>query len=81
MGLDKYLEIWSSITVNLHSTTDAVVWAKEFMKLNQARIQSGELDLHTMIGWFANAIETGRSFGASPYVLRDFLNDQEIDQA
>lgn len=43
--------------LNLHDTTDAQVWAKEFCHLFPA------LDEATMIGWFANAIETGRTAG------------------
>jgi hypothetical protein len=38
-------------------TTDAVVWAAEFMKI------APEVDEGAMIGWFANAIENGRDAG------------------
>jgi hypothetical protein len=41
----------------LHSTTDAAVWAAEFMKI------APEVDEGAMIGWFANAIENGRDAG------------------
>jgi len=40
----------------LLSTTDALVWAEEFV-----RIHGGDEGL--MISWFANAIEVGRSAG------------------
>lgn len=38
-------------------TTDARVWAREFCRLNTAS------DEGMMLGWFANAIETGRDAG------------------
>jgi hypothetical protein len=48
--------------VDLHSTTDARVWAQEFKR----RLHPGPAwpseDL--MLGWFANAIEAGRDAGA-----------------
>lgn len=37
--------------------TDAQVWANEFMKRHPG------LDKDDLIGWFANAIEAGRSAG------------------
>ena len=39
---------------NLLQTTNATVWAKEFM-----RITNGSVDEEDMIGWFANAIMCG----------------------
>lgn len=48
-----------NLDLKLCNTTDARVWAKEFCHLNPA------LDEGTMIGWFANAIETGRSAGVN----------------
>lgn len=47
------------LALKLHSTTDAEVWADEFMRINGARL--GEIDRYLMITWFANAIETGVS--------------------
>lgn len=42
----------------LYGTTDARVWAREFM----AVVNSGAvIDESLMVGWFANAIETARS--------------------
>lgn len=41
----------------LYATTDAAVWAEEFKKV------CPEVDEGLMLGWFANAIETGRNFG------------------
>lgn len=41
----------------LHATTDAEVWAAEFAKVRP------EVDRGLMVGWFANAIETGRDAG------------------
>lgn len=43
--------------VKLHDTMDAVVWAREFMRLY--RKFGYEPDEQTMIGWFANAIMCG----------------------
>ena len=40
----------------LLSTTDAAVWADEYVKL-----YGGDWGL--MVAWFANAIETGRAAG------------------
>lgn len=39
----------------LYATTDAAVWTDEFCKLNPG------MDWGTMVGWFANAIETAKS--------------------
>lgn len=51
-------------------TTDAQVWAKEFMEVvEEKQLENGEyglplvVDESMMIAWFANAIETGRSAG------------------
>jgi hypothetical protein len=47
--------------------TDAQAWADEFCRINN--IKAGALTptahefQHTLLGWFANAIETGRSAG------------------
>ena len=44
----------------LHNTTDGQIWAQEFMRV----VESGvTVDEGLMLGWFANAIETGRSAG------------------
>lgn len=66
-------------TARLLATTDAQVWAKEWVATAAAIVaKSGHwmdvLDEGWMIGWFANAIETGRgfaNFGACPYVVTD----------
>lgn len=42
--------------------TDAAKWTDEFM-LVQAKPETPPLDWGTMVGWFANAIEAGRSAG------------------
>jgi hypothetical protein len=44
-------------TRKLLSTTDAAVWARHFVELFP------DADEELMLGWFANAIETGRSAG------------------
>lgn len=41
----------------LRSTTDAAVWTNEFIKVVP------DADWGLMVGWFANAIETGRDAG------------------
>jgi hypothetical protein len=49
--------------IKLHSTTDARVWADEFCNLFSIIMKDGELvedSRGVMLGWFANAIETGR---------------------
>lgn len=40
----------------LHATTDAAVWASEFLRLHGG-------DWNLMVTWFANAIEVGRAAG------------------
>lgn len=55
--------------VNLHSTLDANVWAKEFVKVYEQRLYGGGTNLQDryiradfeswMMTWFANAIMTG----------------------
>jgi hypothetical protein len=56
------------MTDDLHSTMDAVVWAKEFCKRwpsalcqieGKEGVQTGADFEDTMIGWFANAIMVG----------------------
>lgn len=54
--------------LNLHDTTDAAIWAREFCKLwpsalcqirgNEGVSQGDEFE-HVMLGWFANAIMAG----------------------
>jgi hypothetical protein len=50
------------ITEKLHTTTDAQVWASEFMKVVEA---GATVDEGLMIGWFANAIETAKRLAAA----------------
>ncbi len=54
--------------VNLHSTMDATVWAKEFCKRwpsalcqipGHEGVSDGDDFEATMVGWFANAIMAG----------------------
>lgn len=49
----------------LLSTTDAVVWTNEFIRIAQERVDRDEdvLDWGWLISWFANAIEVGREAG------------------
>lgn len=46
----------------LHATTDASVWAADFNTVFKA-LHGFKLDEGWLIGWFANAIETGRDAG------------------
>ena len=63
----------------LLGTTNAMVWAEEFCRIFNGKMimstdgmpddpQDGRFSAHyidegTMVGWFASAIETGRTFG------------------
>lgn len=46
--------------------TDGEKWAKEFL-LALPALTKEELDFPHLVGWFANAIEAGRSAGESRY--------------
>lgn len=48
-----------ALTRRLLDSTDARVWAKEWLGVI-AKYPDVPYDEGTMIGWFANAIETGR---------------------
>ena len=58
---------------NLNDTTDAMAWAEEFCRIfdcftiHRSDIEYADsdraVDEGTMVTWFANAIETGRSAG------------------
>jgi hypothetical protein len=48
----------------LLETTDAMEWAEMFIELFGDRRNAINRDL--MVGWFANAIETGRRAGEKP---------------
>lgn len=53
----------SADTVRLYATTDAKVWAEEFMKVVRSKWDGTRLPVNEgfMIGWFANAIETAKA--------------------
>lgn len=51
----------NALAKKLLATTDAQTWAREFMSLFGKR--KDDIDEGLMIGWFANAIETGRDAG------------------
>jgi hypothetical protein len=58
----------AELTAVLHGTTDAAVWAREFVALFPP------VDEGLMISWFANAIEIGRTAGEqSPDYRGPFL--------
>lgn len=50
-------------TAKLYATTDAAVWASEFVKVAERNGQT--LDEGWVAGWFANAIETAKILGTS----------------
>lgn len=51
-------------TAELHATTDAAVWARVFEEVMAFHSPDGVPAEDVMLGWFANAIETGRQAGA-----------------
>jgi hypothetical protein len=53
----------STTTTDLYSATDAQEWARQFIEIisDPANTGADPTDEGFMIGWFANAIETGRS--------------------
>lgn len=55
------------MSVDVLQTTDAAVWAEEWCRIARDIEASDDgrqvIDEGWMIGWFANAIETGRSAG------------------
>lgn len=57
IGLDTLIETARTV-VNLHSTMDASIWAKEFMKIFKD-LYKIDIDEEWMHGWFANAIMCG----------------------
>jgi len=56
----------------LLSTSSARVWAEEFM--NNFGDRKEEIDFDLMLGWFANALETGKT-NAGP----DWVDEGSID--
>jgi len=65
-----------SLESRLHNSTDAEVWADEFLARYGQRQR--EIDRYVLITWFANAIQTGVTHGARkeaarhPEPLRNF---------
>jgi len=75
----------------LLATTDAMVWAEEFCRIFDGHVVVGsrtlqeiehknwtKLDEGTMLTWFANAIETGRSAGQGQVVVAQTNDDHTI---
>lgn len=54
----------------LYSTTNAMVWAEEFNKV-QKELYWFEVDEGWLLGWFANAIEKWRSAEQS-YIIKNW---------
>jgi hypothetical protein len=55
------VDAYESLAAELHSTTDATIWARRFIELVELGLDP--TDFGWVVGWFANAIETGRTFG------------------
>jgi len=59
--------------VNLLETTDAMVWAKEFVRTkNRMKWTLDDIDEGLMVGWFANAMaaqEFKDTRGLPPYTV------------
>lgn len=51
----------------LYSSADARVWAEEFVKVTREKPHLAT-DTNFMIGWFANAMETARTWAAEPVI-------------
>lgn len=66
------------MTDNLHSTTDAQKWARSFIHQMSREDASG--DEATMLVWFVNAIETGRTAGQGP-MTRLLIDDEALEEA
>lgn len=62
---------------DLFGQMDAMVWAETFMRMFGGRRERIDMDL--MLGWFANAIETGRSEASRGEAVRDFGRVEEGD--
>lgn len=62
---------------HLYETTDAQVWAQEWCRIAREIEERGDslIDEGWMIGWMANAIETGRSAGLASRASRS-LSDE-----
>lgn len=61
---------------DLLQTTDAEVWAREFVaRFDAHRI---DVDVDVMLTWFANAIETGRTAGQADSVQRRTLEAVDL---
>lgn len=71
----------------LLATDDAQVWAAEFCRIFTGKVVNGDtVDEGLMVGWFANAIETGRSMGQErkpvhPGTWFAFLHFMHMDHA
>lgn len=60
--MTKYTKNMSGGELLAHMGTDASKWTDEFMRV-QADPTAGPQDWGAMVGWFANAIEAGRTAG------------------
>jgi hypothetical protein len=60
--------------VDVNRTTNAMVWAEEFVHVISMSPQANPHDVSFMVGWFANAIETGRMAGRDSEIQRDFMD-------
>ena len=68
------------IEQTLLATTDMMVWAQEFCRIFSGRMVGsttdgtvdGTVEEGTMVGWFANAFELGRSTGRKELCPHEF---------
>jgi hypothetical protein len=66
--------------IELMSTIDASKWAEVFVTDAEKRPTNVVIERHHMLGWFANAIETGRAAGQQP-LTRLLINDEALEKA
>ena len=59
--------------IDLHRTTDAQVWAREFVHVIGNHPTADPYNEYFMLTWFANAIEIGRSAGEQAEREKDFM--------
>ncbi len=71
MEKDKTTEHYE-LTKKLHGTTNAIIWAEEFVKIIKKN-PSIPVDEGFMIGWFANAMMT-----AHDHAKRDLIRQLKM---
>jgi hypothetical protein len=59
---------------------DATAWSEEFVSDACRRTPEVVIERHHMLGWFASAIETGRTTGQQP-LTRLLVSDEALERA